>query len=109
MFRRVELEQGEVICSSCSGVGSCSKCHGDGKLDWIENILGKKKQLNKLNGRWTWECSKNLNVLISDELREDLVQSIIGEIDEEIKRKDEVEESRLIKLTMEQKYIKKGD
>ena len=22
---------------------SCPKCHGEGKMDWIENIIGKRK------------------------------------------------------------------
>jgi DnaJ-class molecular chaperone len=25
----------------------CPKCHGDGKLDWIENIVGKKESNKK--------------------------------------------------------------
>jgi len=39
---------GKVVCSKCSGVGVvregwfCSKCWGDGKLDWIENVVGRK-------------------------------------------------------------------
>ena len=53
----MKLKQGEVICSKCNGSGNqakwdqipdykcyleCDKCHGSGKLDWIENIVGKK-------------------------------------------------------------------
>ena len=48
----IELNDGEMICSRCDGSGVhynrndkstfvCSKCNGDGKLDWIENIVGK--------------------------------------------------------------------
>ena len=45
------LEEGEIICSECNGTGVnrhgtfeyvCSKCQGDGKLDWVENVVGKK-------------------------------------------------------------------
>ncbi len=117
MVRKIELGWGEVICSKCGGIG-CSKCW-DGKIDWIENILGKKKQLNVLKGEWKIVRGhpEDLNIFLSDESYKDLVQSIVGEIDkdikeeikEEIKRKDKVEGSRLIKLTMEQKYIKKGE
>ena len=38
----------KVPCHYCSGTGeltrwgSCSKCLGDGKLDWIENVAGRK-------------------------------------------------------------------
>jgi len=36
-------EIGKVICSKCGGEGGeCSKCFGAGKLDWIENVVGRK-------------------------------------------------------------------
>ena len=44
-------EIGKVVCSKCGGVGQfqsknvkgiCVKCLGEGKLDWIENVVGKK-------------------------------------------------------------------
>jgi len=57
-----ELEEGEVICNKCNGKrrirtdkpkwwqlrlseveSLCPKCFGDGKLDWIENAVGKKR------------------------------------------------------------------
>ncbi len=44
----MKLNTGDVICDKCNGknAGSydivCTKCHGSGKLDWIENIVGKK-------------------------------------------------------------------
>jgi hypothetical protein len=56
-----DLEEGEVICNKCEGGGTwpqlfmdeynddsaqyyiCPKCHGNGKLDWIEKICGKPK------------------------------------------------------------------
>jgi len=51
-------ELGEVICDECDGKGEvqyqidecqstevrCPKCFGDGKLDWVENAMGKKKE-----------------------------------------------------------------
>jgi len=53
------LKEGELICPECDGIGFpgkvklqgdkvglfkyvCSKCQGDGKLDWVENVVGKK-------------------------------------------------------------------
>jgi len=58
----MKLEAGEVICDQCKGTGypnnneidynnkfyfnvpdACDKCHGSGKLDWIEAIVGKHK------------------------------------------------------------------
>lgn len=48
----LELELGEEVCSECGGRGTiggqwfnrrlCPVCFGDGKLDWIEKIVGKK-------------------------------------------------------------------
>jgi len=72
----MKLEEGEVICPQCEGTGKpnnnkfenfylvpkvCDKCHGSGKLDWIENIVGKKepaqtrnmKFLNELYGSFS--------------------------------------------------------
>jgi uncharacterized protein YuzB (UPF0349 family) len=50
---KAELNEGERHCDICSGVGIlkeysavnfCPKCKGTGKLDWIENILGKQNK-----------------------------------------------------------------
>jgi len=43
----MELKEGEVICPECNGTGGegswwCMHCHGTGKLDWVESIVGKK-------------------------------------------------------------------
>lgn len=48
----VFMEDGIVICDRCQGssiiidefhIGNiCPKCHGTGKLNWIENIFGKE-------------------------------------------------------------------
>jgi len=57
-----DLEVGEVVCNKCNGKrrirtdkpkwwqlrlteieSLCPKCFGDGKLDWIENAVGKKR------------------------------------------------------------------
>ena len=59
----LKLEEGEIICSECEGRGTkpssinsatmasiCKKCQGDGKLDWIENIVGKVPKLTGFFG-----------------------------------------------------------
>ena len=53
----MDLKPGEIICDKCNRTGdrytdaiyvemygnkACTKCHGAGKLDWIETIVGKK-------------------------------------------------------------------
>ncbi len=56
----MDLKEGEIICDKCRGTGSikvkrdptksgpyrptmiCLKCLGEGKFDWIENIIGVK-------------------------------------------------------------------
>jgi DnaJ-class molecular chaperone len=65
----MELEEGEVLCSKCSGKGvfyqtdvnghqhapvqalvsNCTKCNGAGKLDWISNIM-KNNNHNHTHG-----------------------------------------------------------
>jgi RecJ-like exonuclease len=47
-----KLKKSEVVCDHCDGHGSyrirmrthiCSKCLGEGKLDWISAIMGRAK------------------------------------------------------------------
>ena len=54
----VKLNPGDVICYRCNGTGEiinskhykslmdiqCYVCYGEGKLDWIENIVGKESK-----------------------------------------------------------------
>ena len=51
-------ENNKITCSRCKGRGwefikiikditgrvPCTKCLGEGKLDWVENIVGKKRK-----------------------------------------------------------------
>jgi len=49
---KLELEEGEIKCPKCKGKGyikdprgfktACVKCLGCGKIDWIENVVGKQ-------------------------------------------------------------------
>jgi len=72
----LKLKLGEIECSGCNGTGkmnksvriirsskpyisttstesltsfTCTKCHGTGKLDWIENVVGKRPNLKGSN------------------------------------------------------------
>jgi len=62
----LDLEEGELICDTCNGWGviqkrkgewpytqpyvrsywvkDCEKCNGAGKLDWVENAVGKRQR-----------------------------------------------------------------
>jgi DnaJ-class molecular chaperone len=65
----MKLKPGEYKCDRCNGTGEielinpdsfigvyyewCPKCKGEGKLDWIENVVGKKPKNDIFNGV-TW-------------------------------------------------------
>ena len=75
------LEEGEVLCPQCMGTGRagslkvkekpvsyteldiCGKCWGDGKLDWIDLVMGKPSPHRTLKGDWTIEMGEDLNAL----------------------------------------------
>ena len=73
---KLKLKFGEVICNECSGLGRksgtnsiCEKCDGDGKLDWVENIVGKRKK------QFDW---------LEEDVVKHLVNQMAKKIDEEI-------------------------
>lgn len=96
MLKEIELVEGEYKCPECEGDGIvmgdypysdvCPKCLGEGKLDWIENAMGKKKKPipietikltangRRLKDNWTIETEDNLQVLISEELLEEFAK-----------------------------------
>jgi hypothetical protein len=52
----IELREGELICSSCKGVGHdkdevyvCKKCDGIGKVDWVSNAMLRKRRMTSMN------------------------------------------------------------
>lgn len=61
IWNEVVLNEGEELCHRCDGYGeekfnpnfipqfpfTCTVCHGTGKLDWIEKVVGKKKNPNQ--------------------------------------------------------------
>ena len=62
-------DKGEIICPKCKGSGNqadwmhlpdyraymeCSHCNGEGKLDWIENVVGKKPEDKVFRLRYDW-------------------------------------------------------
>ncbi len=107
----MKLEEGEYICSECEGRGSipsklrpnilaamCKKCQGAGKLDWIENIVGKPP-VSSAGSSSTSSMSSGTNAMISgmakenflskedlDFISKQLADSIDNEIIETIQR-----------------------
>lgn len=62
----IELSEGENFCLKCDGKGVvpkegkifgrkgiinlvCNKCLGDGKLDWVEKVVGKRRKYDLSN------------------------------------------------------------
>ena len=60
--KHISLNEGEHFCPKCDGKGKvnqktrdftkfntiqlvCSECLGDGKIDWVEEVIGKKRRL----------------------------------------------------------------
>jgi len=69
-MKTFKLKKGEVHCDKCAGsgleekFGSCSKCHGEGKLDWVEAVVGKKKPstMGMSFGGWTQRSENGVEV-----------------------------------------------
>jgi len=89
----MQLNEGEVICDQCNGKGyekytepkgnnfyikkrTCIKCHGDGKLDWLENITGKENTaipiLKKRYMRWGFHADEEPTKKSSYEIKEEI-------------------------------------
>lgn len=65
----MQLRPGEVECKKCKGTGvtnphakkgmalmgyKCLNCDGSGKLDWIENVTGKKFNSHDMFDHFDW-------------------------------------------------------
>lgn len=59
MKKVIKLKEGELICPICKGKGHldksiyvCEKCDGNGIVDWVSNVITRKKKrtaLDKIN------------------------------------------------------------
>jgi len=93
------LDPGEMICNKCNGTGwltgkneweyTCDKCRGDGKVDWISNIMGKPVPPPRtLKGNWTIETHKDLESMYGVNLEQEMIDYLTMEtakdIDQEI-------------------------
>lgn len=69
-----------------SNVKTCPKCRGEGELDWIENIKGKKSL--SLSYITTFDISKMIPAFpIENEIIDKLSKDMATEIDKELLRK----------------------
>ena len=79
----MKLEEWEVVCYRCNGKTStlldkygkritCPKCYGEGKLDWIENVIGKRKP--------TRSILDDIADHLAEELEKDIDKQIMKEI-----------------------------
>lgn len=93
----------EFICEPCKGTGChgaltkdvkdprflhCPKCYGTGKLDWIENIVGKKADIINLSSNWgmsSTSISKSLrDVNLENEMADLLAKEMANQLDQDI-------------------------
>jgi hypothetical protein len=102
MDRTQPLEPGDVVCDQCNGTGEpgnnkidpddklsmvpwyCDKCGGTGKLDWIENITGRRSRMFSIN--WEKEFSTDYTYRSVEEQKmfEKAAQKIADDIDRDI-------------------------
>lgn len=102
----MKLNPGEVICDQCKGTGHpnnnkidynsrfyfvpptvCDKCNGVGKLDWIENIVGKQPRMLSANWSVDFSTAEQLYGPKSADMEEVINQmskKIADDIDKEI-------------------------
>ena len=78
-FTKDEVEK--VVCDKCEGKGIvekgylCSKCLGIGKLDWIENVVGKS--FNKSFIYFDFDVTNNILEEIAGRFRDVINRYII--------------------------------
>ena len=94
----VQLKEGEVICDRCQGTCHepnsndndelcteiCGRCLGHGKLDWIENIVGKIREKRKLSSSWTVSQSTEVKGIFSYDIEKELMEALAEEIAKDI-------------------------
>ena len=101
-MKKLKLGPGEYKCKLCKGKGkipaeknpeciigivgqltTCPECQGTGKLDWIENVIGKKKPV-----MFQFGTDSSASVSCQHEIDSKIIEEIAGKlantIDDEI-------------------------
>lgn len=96
--RLIDLQEGEIICDVCKGNFCtqrlhedmiyrqvCYKCNGAGKVDWVDNVLGKKSQRASLKSDWALSgASIGAAVRENQKIIEKMSKKIAKKIDDEL-------------------------
>lgn len=90
MGEKKTLKEGEIICPKCKGTGgiddgysdedlikTCSKCFGDGKLDWIELAMGKP---SRMKSYFAHDFSQSMIDAIGEQIAKEIDNEIIETI-----------------------------
>lgn len=96
-MKKAKIEEWEFRCEKCKGKGTiildtsndynpkCPECQGTGKLDWIENIVGKRSEdIQTLMNRLSEEMAKHF----ADKIDKEIIESIEKEAEHDIKIKN---------------------
>lgn len=74
----IKLYEGEVICSRCEGTGMhdedkyvCDKCLGEGKLDWVTDIMGRPRTESVLDSVNVRQIMGYIRKVLNDEVSKD--------------------------------------
>jgi len=110
-------EIGKVACSKCGGVGQfqsknvkgmCVKCLGEGSLDWIENVVGKKGIViagqKRIVRPGVYVEGGIMGKIFNDEMAKNLSRAIDRDIIEGINQ--EAQEQKYIKERRKRKKVK---
>ena len=89
----MKLKDGEVVCHKCNGTGKlkewgmgggftvtpeCHVCCGEGKLDWIERVIGKERYYSPIFGDPSTMAKE-----IADEIDKEIIDSVIKEAEKQ--------------------------
>jgi len=100
---KIKLNPGEILCPKCNGdreceVGSksedpdgneyiitafCDVCHGTGKLDWIEQVVGKRSKNNMFTASFDEVFHGDFSITVKPYM-EALAKQMADNVDREI-------------------------